>query len=110
MLATFAVVVSEDVCVKVPVPEVIAILALAATVSAPAKFSAPVEATKSVPAFPIFVMILVLASSVPFKVKAESVSVVLSKVIPPFAAIAPEAVRVLTVKIFDVEDNVKACE
>ena len=44
-------------------------------VKRPARLSAPVPATKSVPELPMLVMMLVFASSVPESVNAESVSV-----------------------------------
>ena len=67
----------------------------AVTVRLSARVKPPV-ALKSVPALPMFWIRLALAFSVPAKVKAERVSAALSKVIPPLAAIAPEAVRVVT--------------
>ena len=53
----------------------------------------PPPATKSVPAFPMFVMRLVARSMVPPAVNAEIVSVELSKVMPPLRADVPVTVR-----------------
>ena len=71
----FETLVTALVITRPPVPEVKVTLLSAAMVRSPARFRAPVAATKSVPALPIFVMMFVLASIVPLRVWAPTVSV-----------------------------------
>ncbi len=77
------------------------------TVKLSAKVNPPVP-EKSVPALPMLVIRLALAFKVPDSVKAERVSVAASKVIPPLAAIAPEAARVVTPVMAPLKLVVKA--